>query len=69
MTSHNLLTVDEVRERIAAAVREAGSQKAFAKSAGISAPNLNQVIKGVREPSEALLAALGLVRVVAYGPR
>lgn len=67
--SSNLITAAEVRERIAAAVREAGSQKAFAASVGVSAPNLNQVIKGVREPSEALLAALGLVRVVAYGPR
>jgi DNA-binding transcriptional regulator YdaS (Cro superfamily) len=63
-----LLTAEMVRDRIRAACLEAGSQKAFAAAVGVSRPNLSLVLSGQREPGDAILAALGLSRVVAYSP-
>jgi lambda repressor-like predicted transcriptional regulator len=55
-----------VRARIVAACVEAGSQKLWAAQAGVSQSYLSSVLSGRREPGESILAALGLVRVIAY---
>lgn len=59
------ITEDEVRERLRAAIRDAGTQKAWAEQAGVSAAYVNDVLKGARRPGEAILRALGLARL--YG--
>ena len=66
--SASLLSADTVRLQLAAACREAGSQKAWAAAHGVSGAYLCDVLKGNREPGESILAALGLVRVVGYRP-
>lgn len=62
----SILSADAMRDRIRAAVNEAGSQKAYAAAIGISTAALCQVLSGKREPNEALLAAIGLARVTAF---
>jgi hypothetical protein len=51
-----------LRERIAAA----GSQRAYATRVGISPQFLSDVLMARSEPSAAILADLGLQRVVRY---
>lgn len=43
-----------------------GQQKLFAQKAGISQQYLGDVLRGRREPGEAILSALGLRKVVYY---
>lgn len=57
---------DGVREFLKRDVVRRGSQTAWAKKAGLSAPYLNDVLKGKRAPSGRILKALALVRVVTY---
>lgn len=64
--SDSLLSAATVRTRLAEACREAGSQRQWAARAGVSQAYLSSVLSGRREPGESILAALGLVRVVAY---
>ncbi|ACS39732.1 MULTISPECIES: helix-turn-helix domain-containing protein [Methylorubrum] len=60
------LTFDDVRARLSAAIREAGSQKAFAHKAGVSAGFLSDVVHGRRDPGERVLAAIDLRRVERF---
>ncbi|MFJ7437333.1 helix-turn-helix domain-containing protein [Methylorubrum thiocyanatum] len=60
------LTHDDVRARLSTAIREAGSQKAFAARAGVSAAFLSDVIRGNRAPGERVLAAIDLRRVERF---
>ncbi|CAX25993.1 protein of unknown function [Methylorubrum extorquens DM4] len=60
------LTYDDVRARLSTAIREAGSQKAFAEQAGVSRPYLNDVIAGRRPAGDRVLAALDLRRVERF---
>lgn len=60
------LTHDDVRARLSAAIREAGSQRAFAARAGVSAGFLSDVIRGRRDPGERVLAAIDLRRVERF---
>lgn len=62
----SLLTAEAVRAQLVAACAEAGSQRAWAARAGVSQAYLSSVLSGRREPGESILAALGLVRVIAY---
>ncbi len=48
------------------AINKAGSQKAFAKSAGVSEQYLSEVLNGKKEMGPAIQDALGLERVVTY---
>ncbi|WP_408902516.1 transcriptional regulator [Methylobacterium radiotolerans] len=61
-----LISAETVRAQLAEQCRAAGSQKAWAERAGVSQAYLCDVLKGNREPGESILAAMGLVRVVAY---
>lgn len=58
------MTVDDVRAMLAK--RCEVSQKAFAEQAAISAAYVCDVLKGRREPGEAICRALGVERVISY---
>jgi hypothetical protein len=47
-------------------IENAGSQKEYANSLGISPAYLNDVIQGRREPGEKILRAIGLEKRVSY---
>lgn len=63
-----LISAETVRNRLAAACVEAGSQRAFAARHGISCGYLCSVLNGKQEPGDSVLRALGLVRIVGYRP-
>lgn len=50
-------------------VAEAGSQKDLASRLKISAPYMNDILLGRRDPSKKLLNALGFEQVVTYQPK
>jgi DNA-binding phage protein len=54
---------DEVVQLLRAAVEREGSQVAFARRHGIDRTYLNQVLKGKRRATEAVVKALGLRKV------
>lgn len=60
------LTRDDVGVRLSPAVRDAGSQRAFATAAGISTAYLSDVLQGRRMVGERVLAALDLRRVERF---
>jgi hypothetical protein len=61
---------DEVLQRLRQACREAGSQKAWAYSAGLSESFVGDVLGGRRPLSDNVLRGLGLQRAeVSYVPR
>lgn len=60
------MTISDVRARLSQAVRDAGSQKAFAAAAGVGRPYLCEVLQGRREPGERLLAAIAVARVERF---
>jgi len=62
------LTRDDVRHRLSQAIRDAGSQRAFAVRAGISQANLNDILHGRRAMGERVLAALDLRRIERFVP-
>jgi DNA-binding transcriptional regulator YdaS (Cro superfamily) len=51
---------------LAVLVRAAGSQKAAARTWGVSGAYLGDVLKGRREPGPTLLQALGIWKEVEY---
>lgn len=57
---------DDVRALLRRMCDSAGSQKAFAESAGMTQSYVGDVLASRRGPGEKLLAALGLERVVSY---
>ena len=61
------MTDDEVR----ALIREKanGNVSAWAKSHGMSAQYVSDVLQSRRGPGDAILAALGLEKVVTYEPK
>lgn len=56
----------EVCQRLSVACSKAGGQKAWAQTVGVSPSYVNDVLNARREPGQAILDALGLVRVVRY---
>jgi DNA-binding transcriptional regulator YdaS (Cro superfamily) len=60
------LSRDEIRQRLSLAVREAGSQRAFAMHAGVSACYVNDVLHGRRAPGARMLAALDVQRIERF---
>ena len=63
-----LFTADQVRAFLRAECEDAGSQKAWAATHGLSTAHVADVLGGRREPAAAILAALGLHRVVFFEP-
>lgn len=59
----------DVCRLLRAECRTAGSQKAWAERHGVSPAFVCDVLNARREPSGAILSALGLVRVVKYAIR
>lgn len=51
---------------LAKACEAEGSQQAWAKLHGISAPYVNDVINGRRGPGKSILSALGLAKDIDY---
>lgn len=60
------LTHDELLSLLRRKIKEAGQQKLFAELHGISAQYVSDVLHKRREPGEAILAALGLRKVVKF---
>lgn len=59
---------EDVLRRLEEGVRKAGSQQAWAASAGVSAQYVGDIRKGRRAPGAAVLDALGLEKAVSYVP-
>lgn len=60
------LSAEDVRTRLREACAAAGSQQAFAASAGVSPAFVSDVLLGRRTPSDGVLIPLGLKRFVSY---
>lgn len=58
------LSNDEVLQALRDAVSAAGSQRTYATRIGVSQAYLGDVLHGRRHPSERVLSALGLRRIV-----
>lgn len=63
------LSKHEVIRRLSAMVEEAGNQKELARVLGVSQAFLSDVLAGNREPTERILAPMGLAREIRYVPR
>jgi hypothetical protein len=61
-----LLDAVDLSALLRRAIEEAGSQRAFARAAGVSPQYITQVLSREREPSQAVLDALGLRKIVRY---
>ena len=57
---------DRVRKLLSKACAAAGGQKQFAEQHSVSPQYICDVLWARREPGDAVLAALGLERVVTY---
>ena len=62
----NQINKCEVERRIKLAVKQAGSQKAFASETGNSKALVSLVINGGRQPSESMLQRVGVRKVTMY---
>lgn len=60
---------DDVRRLLRKEAEKLGSQRALARSLGLSAAFVSDVLRGNRAPSGPLLDLLGLERIVAYQVR
>ncbi|WP_298961465.1 transcriptional regulator [uncultured Methylobacterium sp.] len=60
------LTAGEVYGILRKAITDAGSQKAFAQQAGVSAAYVNDIIRGRRGYSDRILEELGVQRIVRF---
>lgn len=56
----------DVIERLRAAVEQAGGQRAFARSIGVTAAYVNDMLRGRRTVGEKVLTTLGIERVVTH---
>jgi hypothetical protein len=60
------MTENDVRDLLSAECRKAGNQRRWADRHRLSPSYVSDVIKGARNPADAILAALGVRRVVTY---
>lgn len=60
------LREQDVVSRLRAACKLAGGQSRWARVAGVTPQHVNDVVRGRRTPSDALLRCLGLQRHVRY---
>lgn len=61
-----MIALAKLQEVIDTRIREAGSQANLAAAIGIDATIISEVRRGIRKPSDRVLAALGYRRVVRY---
>jgi hypothetical protein len=61
-----MLTEDEVRARLRAAIEQAGGQRKFAEAHGFTPSYVHDVLHGKRGFADRILQALGLERVERY---
>ena len=59
-----LLTADQVRDRLRKACAEAGGMRSWSRANGVSAAWISRVYRGVNEPGDAILFPLGLKKTV-----
>lgn len=64
-----MITEERVLECLREECERLGSQKAFAELHGLSTAYINDVMRGRRDFGPAILAALGIERVVTYRER
>jgi DNA-binding transcriptional regulator YdaS (Cro superfamily) len=57
---------DGVRKKLKKACERAGGQMNWARAADLSTAYVSDVILGKRDPSDRILAALSLIKVVTY---
>ena len=62
------MNTEQVRQLLKKACDAAGSQRQWALAHGLSAPYVNDVIKGNRSPGESIIKALGLRKEERYLP-
>jgi DNA-binding transcriptional regulator YdaS (Cro superfamily) len=60
------MSLEEFRTYLKTQACDWGSQKVLARHLGVNEAYLSDVIRGRRDPSERLLLACGLRRVVTY---
>ena len=61
-----MITVEQFRDCLLAAIAAEGSQVAFANKHDVSTAYLNEMVKGKRSPSDKVLDALGYEAVTLY---
>lgn len=61
-----MLTEMQVIERLRAACKAAGGQKAFARLHDFTPAYVHDVLHGRRPPADRILAAIGLERIIVY---
>ena len=61
-----LLTADQVRDRLRKACEAAGGQSQWAKSEGVSVQYVNDVLRGRRDAGISIAEGLGLARVIFW---
>lgn len=61
-----MLTEQEVKERLLAAVIAAGGQRKFAEAHGLTPAYVNDVVHGRRAMADRILAAIGIKRTITY---
>ncbi len=66
ITERFSMTVDDIRKILKDKCDEVGSQAAFSYLYNISPGYISDTLTGRREPGPALLAALGIRRIVSY---
>ncbi len=62
------LNADEVRAALKTALAAETNQREWARKNHVSQATVSLVLSGVRGPSDSILAALGLRRVITYEP-
>jgi hypothetical protein len=60
------MTADEVRALLRREIDQTGSAKAWAEQNGVSAQYVSDTLNARREPSHAIMKALGLERETVY---
>jgi transcriptional regulator with XRE-family HTH domain len=60
------LTKSEVLTRLRDAIREAGSQKAFAEKCGVSTSYMSDIANGARMPTDRVLRHLRIKRMLVF---
>lgn len=63
---NDIITALEVRSIIIERIKQLGSQRAFAREAGVSAAYVNDYVQWRRSAGKALLDAVGIVKVERY---
>jgi DNA-binding transcriptional regulator YdaS (Cro superfamily) len=62
----NILTADDVRRVIHRECVKMGSQRAFARHAGLSVAYVSDVLARKREPAASICSVVGIDRVIHY---